>query len=69
MEAETFNIIMTAISTVGFPIVAFYLMYKMVNGAIKDCTEAINKNTELMSEFMSLMTVTKNLRGNGTNGK
>ena len=69
MEAETFNTIMAAISTVGFPIVAFYLMYKMVNGAIKDNTEAINKNTELMSEVMSLVTVIKKLRESGNSGK
>ena len=34
METE----IMTAISTIGFPIVAFYLMYRMVNEQLKPDT-------------------------------
>ena len=61
--------IMTAISTIGFPIVAFLLMYKMVNGCIKDNTEAIKENTKLMTEIFSLVSAIKRLRESDSNGK
>ena len=61
--------IMTAISTIGFPIVAFLLMYKMVNGCIKDNTEAIKESTKLMTEVFSLVSAIKRLRESDVNGK
>lgn len=44
------------ISQVGFPIVAFYLMYRMVNNQMKDNTDAINNNTKIMSNLLSHFT-------------
>ncbi len=35
--------IYTAISTVGFPIVAFFMMYKQSNDVITKNTDALNK--------------------------
>ena len=49
METE----IASLISSVGFPIVAFYLMYKMVNQQMKDNTEAINNNTKMMTKLLA----------------
>lgn len=51
METE----ILSAISTIGFPIVAFYLMYRMVNEQIRENTKAINNNTNLMTQLMTFL--------------
>lgn len=48
MEQELANFI----SQVGFPIVAFYLMYRMVNNQMKDNTDAINNNTKVMGDLL-----------------
>ena len=69
MEADFINVLLSAVATVGFPIVAFYLMYRMVNGCIKDNTEAIKENTKLMTEVLSLVTAIKRIREGETNGK
>lgn len=57
METE----IASLISSIGFPIVAFYLMYKMVNQQMKDNTEAINNNTKMMTKLLAHF----NLDGDG----
>ena len=44
------------ISQVGFPIVAFYLMYRMVNNQMKDNTDAINNNTKIMNNLLNHFT-------------
>lgn len=51
METE----ILSAISTIGFPIVAFYLMYRMVNEQIRENTKAIDNNTNLMMQLMTFL--------------
>ncbi len=51
METE----ILSAISTIGFPIVAFYLMYRMINEQIRENTKAINNNTNLMTQLMTFL--------------
>lgn len=45
------ELITQAISTVGFPIVAFLLMYRMARETIKENTEAVN---ELRQELTRL---------------
>ena len=42
IESEAFNFVIAAIKEVGFPIVAFFLMWYMSNSTIKKNTEAIN---------------------------
>lgn len=54
METE----LLTAISTIGFPIVAYYLMYRMVNEQLKDLTKAINNNTSLVNQLITLIQIT-----------
>lgn len=49
MEAE----IAALISSVGFPIVAFYLMYRMVNNQMKENTDAIKNNTNAMIRIVA----------------
>lgn len=40
------------ISQVGFPIVAFILMYRMVTNQMKENTDAINNNTKIISKLL-----------------
>lgn len=47
MVAEEF--LLTAISTVGFPIVAFFAMWKMSNDTIKSNTEAVAELKEAIA--------------------
>ena len=53
METE----IITAISTIGFPIVAFYLMYRMVNEQLQENTKAINNNTNLVNQLLTFLKI------------
>ena len=53
METEIFS----AISTIGFPIVAFYLMYRMVNEQLKENTKAINNNTNLVNQLLTFLKI------------
>jgi len=43
--------VLTAISTVGFPIVAFLLMFYQGNKTIKDSTKGLKENTEILKEL------------------
>lgn len=40
------DVLISAIGTVGFPIVAFFLMYQMCNTTISKNTEALKNLTE-----------------------
>lgn len=51
MESE----IASLVSSVGFPIVAFYLMYRMVNNQIKDNTQAMNNNTNIIHRLLEYL--------------
>lgn len=42
--------LLTAISTVGFPIVAFFAMYKMSNDTIQKNTDALNELKEVIKK-------------------
>lgn len=43
---------LTAVSTIGFPIVSFFLMYQM-------CNKTISENTETIKEMKSTLTEIK----------
>ena len=50
-EVESMEeIILTAISTVGFPIVAFFMMYKLNSDVISKNTEALNDLKEAIKD-------------------
>jgi len=50
-EVESMEeIILTAISTVGFPIVAFFMMYKLNSDVISKHTEALNDLKEAIKD-------------------
>lgn len=51
-----FNQILQAVSTVGFPIVAFGLMYYMINTSLKELKENITKNTSVIEKLLILLT-------------
>lgn len=42
------------ISQVGFPIVAFCLMFKLVSNQMKENTEAINNNSKVLTKLTTL---------------
>lgn len=48
---EVFNDFITLVSNVGFPIVAFYLMYKQNNDIIEKCRSTIEKNTKILERL------------------
>ena len=48
---ETVNAITNLISTVGFPIICVVYMWKHISTTQKEFTEAINKNTEMISKL------------------
>ena len=50
-----FQAIIQAISTVGFPIVAFGLMYYMVNNSVKELKDTVSKNTSVMEKVLLLL--------------
>jgi len=39
-----------AVGAIGFPIVAFYMMYQMCNNTLKDNTTATKELTQLIGE-------------------
>lgn len=51
MEQEFASII----SSVGFPIFAFLLMYRMVTTQMKENTEAIRNNTTIMEKIFTII--------------
>lgn len=51
-----FSQILQAVSTVGFPIVAFGLMYYMINTSLKELKENLTKNTSVIEKLLILLT-------------
>ena len=51
MEQE----IASFVSSVGFPIVAFYLMYKMVNQQMKETANALGDNNKTLTKIVTLL--------------
>lgn len=49
---DTYNALANAITNIGFPIVAFFLMYKLVTETIKENTKAINKMNVWLSKIL-----------------
>lgn len=47
--------ITTAISTVGFPIVAFGAIFWMMNTTIKELTSTITSNTQAITQLMTYL--------------
>ena len=48
---ETANMLIEAINKVGFPIVAYGLLFYFMNKTQKDNTSAINNNTVVMTKL------------------
>ena len=47
--------ILTAVSTVGFPIVAFFMMYKLNSDVISKNTEALQEIKESLREIKEVI--------------
>ena len=48
---ENYDLLVSLIGSVGFPIVCCYFMWKYINTTLKDFTEMMNKNNESISEL------------------
>lgn len=48
---ENYDVIVSLIGSLGFPIVCCYFMWKYINTTLKDFTEMMNKNNESISEL------------------
>lgn len=55
----------TFVSSLGFPIVAFIMMYRLVTNQMKENTDAIKNNTNIMSK---IMTIISRLEGRDNDG-
>lgn len=49
------NVISQFIGSVGFPIVACVMLYKMINETMQKNTDAINKLSDAMTDFKTTM--------------
>jgi hypothetical protein len=55
--------IITLISTVGFPIAAYLLMWKTMNDGMAELTSAVEENTKTLQELrVQLATINKKSR-------
>lgn len=48
MEIET---VVSLISSVGFPVVCCFYMWKYINTTLKDFTKTMNENTKMISKL------------------
>lgn len=48
---ENYNLLVSLVGSLGFPIVCCYFMWKYINTTLKDFTEMLNKNNESISEL------------------
>lgn len=55
---ETWQAVITAISTVGFPIVAAAALFWKSNHTEKDMTDALNNNTLVMQKLCDKLDIT-----------
>ena len=49
------NEVVQLIQYVGFPIVAFLLMYKMVDGTLKELRQTVAENTAVLREVKTVL--------------
>jgi len=43
------------ISTIGFPIVAFLLMYRLYTNHLEDMTEVVENNSKVLNEIKTIL--------------
>lgn len=48
---ENYDVIVSLIGSLGFPIVCCYFMWRYINTTLKDFTEMMNKNNESISRL------------------
>lgn len=48
---ENYDLLVSLVGSLGFPIVCCYFMWKYINTTLKDFTEMMNKNNESISEL------------------
>lgn len=50
---ENYDLLVSLVGSLGFPIVCCYFMWKYINTTLKDFTEMMNKNNESIGELCS----------------
>lgn len=50
---ENYDLLVSLVGSLGFPIVCCYFMWKYINTTLKDFTEMMNKNNESIAELCS----------------
>ena len=48
---ENYDVLVSLIGSLGFPIVCCYFMWRYINTTLKDFTEMMNKNNESISRL------------------
>lgn len=48
---ENYDLLISLVGSLGFPIVCCYFMWKYINTTLKDFTEMMNKNNESISKL------------------
>lgn len=51
MDNTVINQIASMIGTLGFPIVCCYFLWKFINTTMKDFTQSLNANTDLLKRI------------------
>lgn len=48
---ENYDVLISLVGSLGFPIVCCYFMWRYINTTLKDFTEMMNKNNESISRL------------------
>ncbi len=66
---ENYDLLVSLVGSLGFPIVCCYFMWKYINTTLKDFTEMMNKNNESIAELCSKIdTIILTVLGGDKNG-
>ena len=66
---ENYDLLVSLVGSLGFPIVCCYFMWKYINTTLKDFTEMMNKNNESIAELCSKIdTIIITVLGGENNG-
>ena len=51
MDNETFEMVLNAVGSIGFPIAWAFLLWKYINTVMKDLSRALTENTKMLSRL------------------
>ena len=67
---ENYDVLVSLVGSLGFPIVCCYFMWRYINTTLKDFTEMMNKNNESITKLCDKidMIVVTVLKGDADDG-